>query len=66
MFTTIAIGLVIGFLFLLEALREIRTAHRQASAANALQRALDHGFTESPLTAEEIAALHAARWDGDR
>ena len=66
MINMIALLLVVCFLCFLEALREIRNNQRKANASNALERALDHGFVESPLTAEEIAALHAARWDGDR
>jgi hypothetical protein len=66
MLTTIAIALIGGFVFLLEALREMRNNRRKANADDALRRALDHGFVEEPLSEEEIAALHAARRDGDR
>ena len=37
MLNTIGLLLVIGFLFFLEALREIRTAHRKANANDALR-----------------------------
>ena len=64
MITTIAIGLMLSFLFFCEALREIRNNRRKANASNALQRALNHGFIESPLTEEKITELRASRWDG--
>jgi hypothetical protein len=44
----------------------MRNNRRKANADDALRRALDHGFVEEPLSEEEIAALHAARRDGDR
>lgn len=65
MIWAIFILLATSFGLLVWALEEI-IAHKELNQANArLDAAINARYSEPRMTAEEIAAMHATRWDGD-